>query len=251
MLKSVHSMDKQEAYDFLQYQMGRTTSDCRTKISSILKNPHLLQLFSNLTKWPMFESVKLINFNRIYLWRKIVPCWLESFLCYAQDTYCYLACPADCDIQTILEIKNHTNLPFAYALFTSTFHDIVDEAYKVHLAPSYLAFGAPGGTISNKGNILVNWNTSFANYRKEIITNLKVWAEDTIHPSTYSGILSVFVERLEYVVDEAYKTYPMISNLGTPLPLVSNTFLQDIGTDLFASQEAIIEVRFVYYSLNQ
>ena len=245
-LKSVQSMDEEEAYGFLQYQMERTTGDCRAKISSILKNPHLLQLFSNLTKWPMFESAKLINFNRIYLWRKIVPCWLDIFLDYTQDTYCYLASPTDCDVQTLLDVKNHTNLPFAYSLFTSKFHDIVDEAYKVHLAPSYLAFGAPGGTITNKGNILIDWNTSFAKYREEIISNLAVWANETSHPPMYSGILAVFVERLQYILDEAYKTYPMISNLGTPLPLASNTFIQDIGTDLFSSQDAIIEVSFVY-----
>lgn len=250
-LKSVQSMNEEDGYTFLEYQLARTSANCQAKISSILKNPQLLHLFSNLTKFPMFEAKKLINFNQIYLWRKIVPCWLETFLTYAQESYCYLGSSVDSKLQTILEVKDHTELSIAYPLFTAKFHDIIDEAYKQHLAPSFLAFGAPGGKISATGNILLDWNKSFIEYRTEIITCLQVWTEQNSLASKYHDELAVFIQRVKYLLDDAYNHYPMISNLATPIPLASTTFIHQIASDLYSVQDAYIEVLFlIIYLMN-
>ncbi len=64
-------MTQDDGYRFLQDQMKMTSDSSKTKIASIIKSPQLLFLFSNLTKIPMFEDSKLINYNRIYAWRKL------------------------------------------------------------------------------------------------------------------------------------------------------------------------------------
>lgn len=243
-LKSVQTMSEEEGYSFLEYQLNRTTASCQAKIASILKNPQLLRLFSNLTKWPMFEAAKLINFNQIYLWRKIVPCFLEVFLDYAQATYSYLASPVGSGIHTILDVKIHQDLQLAYPLFNVKFHEIIDEAYKAHLVPSFLAFGAPGGSISAGSDTVIDWTNSFEKYRTEIVDNLTFWASENSQATKYHAELGVFIERLKYILDDAYKVYPMISNLKIPIPLASSTFIQDVASDLFSVQDAIIEVSF-------
>lgn len=245
-LKTVTSMSENDGYDFLQLQLNRTNSSCRTKIKSILKNPQLLHLFSNLTKFPMFETVKLLNFSQIYLWRKIVPCWLDVFLNFAQDSFKYLGSPCGADITSITDIKHNMDLPFAYKLFDIKFHNIIDSAYKTHLVPSFIAFGAPDGTIEVNGQIVADWNESFADYRTEILENLKVWADDDSQLKQYHAILKVFSERVEYILDHAQETYPFISNLKTSIPLASNTFIQDIASDLYSVQDGMLEVCFHY-----
>ncbi len=236
-------MTKADAFTFLKAQLERTTQQSKSNIAAIVKNPQLLFLFSNLTKIPMFAEAKLINFNRLYSWRKIVPCWLEPFLAYAQDTYRYLGSPVNDTIQTIMDIRNDPDMICAYSLFNSTFHAFIDSAYKTHLAPAFLAFGAPGGIITAHGKTVFDWNQSFVAYRAEILDTLKNWIDQQEgHFKRYSKELGSLLERVTHMLDEAYTLYPMVSNLQTPIPLVSVAFIHDIASDLFNMQDAMLEV---------
>ena len=241
-LRSVTSMTEQEGYKFLEMQLKRTSLNSQIKLRATLKNPQLLHLFSNLTRFPMFGSTTLLNYSQLYSWRKIVPCWLEWFLNFAQDSYCYMSAPCNATLQSIKDVKNHMDLVFIYQLFDTTFHDIIDAAYKEYLVPNFMAFGVTGGKIEINGEVVADWNSAFAKYRKNILKDIKIWAEGNTQPQQYHAILKVFVERTEYILDYAHKVYPHISTLESPIPLASTTFIKDVASDLYSVQDGMIEV---------
>ncbi|KAF8814193.1 hypothetical protein BYT27DRAFT_7019123, partial [Phlegmacium glaucopus] len=136
---------------------------------------------------PMFDEIKLVNFHRLDKWHNIASCWLNIFLKFARDSYRYIAFPTNQNLQSLADVmdKEASTMDYTFDFLNTSFHKIIDEAYKTHLAPEYRAH------------------------------------------------LSVLVTRVTYLLDKGCQEYPCISNLHVPLPLACNTFIQDLGQDLY------------------
>ncbi|EDR13011.1 uncharacterized protein LACBIDRAFT_322405 [Laccaria bicolor S238N-H82] len=109
-----------------------------------------LKRSDNLITIPMFEKLKLIDFNKSTEWWLTVLCWLSIFMDFAKDSYKYLAFPpAAWNIKSILDIKEHSSpdIQFLYGFLGPEFHTIIDNAYKTHLATPFFAFANPSKTI--------------------------------------------------------------------------------------------------------
>ncbi|KAF8957917.1 hypothetical protein BDZ97DRAFT_1592406, partial [Flammula alnicola] len=134
-------------FAFLQDQLKRSDSGSHQKFSTIVKNPDLLFIFADLMAIPMFEKVHLVNFANLYDWRRMTRVWLDVFLKYARDTYRYIAYPAKDPLASIADVmeKSSSSVSYMYGFLDSTFHDIIDEAYKNHLAKAMVAFGIKDG----------------------------------------------------------------------------------------------------------
>jgi hypothetical protein len=247
LLKSVQGMDMQKGFDFLEGQLQRSDKAAQAQLRRILKNPSLLFIFSDLITIPMFEKLKLINYRTLSDWRYIVPCWLSVFMDFARDSYHYLAFPPSQQINSILDIKVHNSSKTAYTFgFLDThFHDIIDEAYKTHLAKAFIGFGCPDKLMVN-GVEQDNWEESFSSYQKEILERFTAWVTSPNRPKKYRGHLNALVKRVTYILNDAYKEYPYISKLKAPLPLACATFIRDIGKSLNKNEMGILEVSYQF-----
>jgi len=245
-LKSVRSMSAQKGFDFLEKQLNRTDPTNRNKLRPLVKNPRLLFVFAELMTLPMFEQIKLVNFYKLDKWRNVVPCWLDIFLNFARDSYRFIAFPTRDKLESITDVLDHeaSTTEYAFDFLDGSFHTIIDDAYRNHLAPVFLAFGAPDGSIEIKGKEQGNWATSFAAYRIEVLENLGEWAESRDRPREYRAHLSALIERVTYILDKASHDYPIISKLGVSIPLACNTFIQDLGNDLYQLESPMLEVCF-------
>lgn len=235
-LKSVQSMSSKKGFDFLETQLERSDKVNQSKLQSILKNPQLLFIFADLMTLPMFEQVKLLTFHKLEKWRYIVPCWLGAFLHYARDSYRFLAFPTENEeINSIVDVKDKeaSTTDYKFHFLDNSFHDIIDEAYKNHLASSFVAFGVHENAFHLNGEAERNWSTSFMAYRAQVLDKLNEWSQE---PGRHKGCraqLSILVKRVTYILDNAYKEYPFVSKLNAPLPLACNTFIQDLAQDLY------------------
>ena len=243
-LKSVQSMSSDKGFDFLETQLERSDKINQYKLQSILKNPQLLYIFADLMTLPMFEQVKLLTFHKLEKWRYIVPCWLGAFLHFARDSYRFLAFPATEEINSIMDVKDKEafTMEYKFQFLDNSFHNIIDKAYKEHLAPSFLAFGVHDKAFDLDGKAEENWLTSFIAYRTQVLKKLKEWSQEQGRPKGCRAQLSVLMKRVTYILDNAYEEYPFISKLNAPLPLACNTFIQDLAQDLYGHQESIFEV---------
>ena len=243
-LKSVQSMSSKKGFDFLETQLERSDKINQSKLQSILKNPQLLFIFADLMTLPMFEQVKLLTFHKLEKWRYIVPCWLGAFLHFARDSYRFLAFPTQKEISSIVDVKNKeaSTTDYKFDFLDNSFHDIIDEAYKEHLASSFLAFGVHDKAFDLNGKAKENWTTSFMAYRTQVLEKLDEWSQEKERPKGCRAHLSALMERVTYILDNAYKEYSFISKLNAPLPLACNTFIQDLAQDLYGHQESIFEV---------
>lgn len=248
-LKSVRSMSSKKGFDFLEEQLKRSDKVNQSRLQSVLKNPQLLFIFADLMTLPMFEQVKLLTFNKLEKWRYIVPCWLGAFLLFARDSYRFIAFPEKEEISSIVEVKNQeaSTTEYTFDFLDISFHDIIDEAYRDHLASSFLAFGAHDGAVDLSGEARKKWSTSFMDYRTQVLKKLNEWSQDQKRPQHCRTHLSVLIERVTYILDNAYKQYPFISKLNAPLPLACNTFIQDLAQDLYGHQESMFEVCLVIF----
>jgi hypothetical protein len=249
-LKSVRSMSSKKGFDFLEEQLGRSDKINQLKLQSVLKNPQLLFIFSDLMTLPMFEQVKLLTFHKLEKWRYIVPCWLGTFLLFARDSYRYITFPAKKKISSILEVKDQetSTTEYTFDFLDNSFHNIIDEAYRDHLATSFLAFGVHDRAVDLNGEAKKNWSTSFMAYREQVLEKLNEWSKDKKRPKNCREHLSVLIQRVTYILDNAYEEYPFISKLNAPLPLACNTFIQDLAQDLYGHQESMFEVCLVNLS---
>lgn len=247
LLKSVQGMSIDKGFEFLEGQLEKSDLNSQVQLRRIVKNPHLLFIFADLITIPMFEKLKIINFSNLTKWRNIVPCWLSMFMDFARDTYQYLAFPPPPfeQISSILDIKSQdiSNTAYTFGFLDTPFHDIIEEAYKKHLAHTFLAFGCSHNLIVN-GVERDNWTESFKLYRTEVLGNLTAWVEGPNRPKKYRAHLNVLVKRVTYILDDAYKVYPYIAKLKAPLPLPCKTFILDIGKSLHTNEMGILEVRF-------
>ncbi|KAF8954650.1 hypothetical protein BDZ97DRAFT_1765880 [Flammula alnicola] len=176
-LTSVRTMTKEKGFAFLQDQLKRSDSGSHQKFSTIVKNPDLLFIFADLMAIPMFEKVHLVNFANLYDWRRMTRVWLNVFLKYARDTYRYIAYPAKDPLASIADVmeKSSSSVSYMYGFLDSTFHDIIDEAYKNHLAKAMVAFGIKDGVQVGDAE-QANWTRAFTAYREEVLDKLKKWA---------------------------------------------------------------------------
>lgn len=249
-LKSVQSMSSKKGFDFLETQLDRSDKVNKSKLQSILKNPQLLFIFADLMTLPMFEQVKLLTFHKLEKWRYIVPCWLGAFLNFARDSYRFLAFPTSREeIKSILDVKDKeaSTTEYNFQFLDNTFHDIIDEAYKDHLASSFVAFGVHDKAIHLNGETEKNWSTSFMAYRAQVLKKLDEWSQEPGRNKSCCEQLSVLIKRVTYILDDSYKDYPFISKLNAPLPLACNTFIQDLAQDLHNHQESIFEACSTMY----
>ena len=248
-LKSVRSMSSKKGFDFLEEQLKRSDKVNQSKLQSVLKNPQLLFIFADLMTLPMFEQVKLLTFHKLEKWRYIVPCWLGTFLLFARDSYRFITFPAEEKISSITDVKDQGSSTTEYTndFLDNSFHNIIDEAYREHLATSFLAFAVHDSAVDLNGEARKNWSTSFMAYRTQVLNNLKEWSKDQERPKHCREHLSVLMERVEYILDNGYKEYPFISKLNAPLPLACNTFINDLGQDLYGHQESMFEVCLVIF----
>ena len=195
---------------------------------------------------PMFEQIKLVNFYKLDKWCNVVPCWLDIFLNFAYDSYQFIAFPTRNDLESIIDVLEHkeSTTEYAFDFLDGSFHTIIDDAYRNHLALVFLVFGAPDGSIEIKGKEQGNWTTSFAAYHIEVFKNLGEWAESRDRPREYCAHLSALIERVTYILDKAYHDYQIISKLGVLISLACNTFIQDLGNDLYQLESPMFEVCF-------
>ena len=247
LLKSVQGMTIEKGFEFLEGQLKKSDAESQTQLRRIIKNPRLLFIFADLLTIPMFEKLKLISYSNLSNWRHIVPCWLSVFMDYARDSYQYLAFPPppSQQIDCILDIKTHNSSKTAYTFgFLDTdFHGIIDDAYKTHLAHTFLAFGCPEKMIVN-GVENDSWADSFQAYQTEILEKITAWVARPDRPKKYRTHFDLLVKRITYILDDAYKVYPYISMLNAPLPLSCETFIQDIGKSLHSNETGILEVSY-------
>jgi hypothetical protein len=243
-LRAVRSMPPQRGFDFLDAQISWSTKPDQRKLRPLIKNPQLLFIFSELMTLPMFEDVKLVNFHKLDKWQNVGPCWLNTFLNFACDSYRYIAFPAKEKLDSITDVMDcgASTTNYAFGFLDMSFHTIIDDAYKNHLAPVFMAFGSPDGFVEIKGKERGNWVTSFVAYRKEVLRKLKDWAGDIYRKRTFSDHYSVLVGRVTYILDLAWQEYPYITRLATPIPLTCNTFIQDLGQDLYQYEAPMFEV---------
>jgi hypothetical protein len=243
-LRAVRSMSPQTGFDFLESQINRASKLDQAKLQPLIKNPSLLFIFSELMTLPMFEDIKLVNFHRLDKWRNVGPCWLHKFLNFARDSYRFLAYPAEEKLESITEVKDRaaSTTEYVFGFLDTPFHEIIDEAYKTHLAPNFLAFGSTDGVVEIKGKERENWETSFAAYRKDVLERIDKLAQDPHMDKEYSAHYYILVDRVTYLLDEAWKEYPYISKLNAPIPLTSSTFIQDLGQDIHQYEAPIFEV---------
>ena len=61
--------------------------------------------------------------------------------------------------------KEAFTIEYKFQFLNNSFHNIIDEAYKKHLAPSFLAFGVHDKAFDLDGKAEENWSTSFIAYR--------------------------------------------------------------------------------------
>jgi hypothetical protein len=243
-LRSVKDMSPTSAFDFLESQLKRSNEADQNKLRPLIKNSRLLLIFSELMAIPMFDEIKLVNFHRLDKWRNIVPCWLNVFLNFARDSYRFIAFPTTNPLQSISEVmdKETSMVVYNFDFLDTSFHNIIDNAYKAHLAKVFLSFGDLDGCIGIKDQEEVNWATSFSAYRAEVIEKLSDWAQSPDSRKEYRAHLSVLVERVTYLLDNACQEYQSISKLHVLLPLACNTFIQDLGQDLHQRESAMFEV---------
>lgn len=241
-LRAVRSMSPEDGFEFLESQISRSSKADQTKLRPLIKNPRLLLVFSELMSLPMFEDIKLVNFHKLDKWRNMVPCWLNTFLSFARDSYRFLAYPTQDKLDSITNVKDcdACTTKYAFGFLNTSFHDIIDDAYKNHLAPIFPAFG--DGVVEINGEEKGNWTSSFVDYRKEVLENLSNWAQDPENDEEYRDHYYVLVERVTYILDKAFQEYPYISKLCLPIPLASNTFIQDLGSDLYQYESPMFEV---------
>jgi hypothetical protein len=243
-LRAVRNMPQQRGFDFLESQLERSNIADQNRLRPLIKDPRVLFIFSELMTLPMFEEIKLVNFHKLEKWRHIIPCWLSFFLNFARDSYRYIAFPIEDDLQSISDVEDReaslTNYTFDF--LDISFHDIIDSAYINHLAPVFLSFGTPDGSIKIKDKEEQNWATSFTAYRAEVLENLDDWAQSPDHPKEHRAHLSILVERVTYILDKGCQDYPYICKLHTPLPLACNTFIQDLGQDMQKWEVPMFEV---------
>ncbi|KAF8803067.1 hypothetical protein BYT27DRAFT_7214906 [Phlegmacium glaucopus] len=242
-LRAVRSMPPQRGFDFLESQLNRSDKVDQNKLRPLIKNPRLLFIFSELMTLPMFEDIKLVNFHKLDKWRNMVPCWLNIFLNFARDSYRFVAFPTEQKLESITDVKDcgACTTQYAFGFLDTSFHDIIDDAYRTHLALVFLAFGAPDGSIKVKGEERGNWTTSFAVYRVDVLEKLTEWAQGPNRPQEYRAHFSVLVDRITYILDKACQEYPSISKLNVPIPLACNTFIQDLGQDLYKWEGPMFE----------
>lgn len=243
-LKSVNQMSTKQGAAFLEDQLLRTGKEQQSQLRSILRNPQLLYLFANLKSIPMFEAVALIKYTNLYKWNRVVGCWLEAFLAFGMDSYRFLCSKPDTTFQMICDSKQNqsSDCYYDYGMLDEGFHVIIDEAYKIHLASTFLAFGTALGKIQVPGATELNWVESFAAYRKYICVKIKDWSADSDRPMVYRPQLSLLEERVKYLLDTAYSKYPFVMFLGTALPLMSKTFILEVGQHIHTNQDGIIDV---------
>jgi len=243
LLKSVRGMTVDKGFGFLEAQLKRSDTESQSQLKHIVKNPRLLFIFADLITIPMFEKLKLINFNKLTEWRLTVPCWLAVFVDFAGDSYKFLAFPPAQKIDSILDIKAHSSsdTEYVYGFLGTWFHTIIEEAYKTHLAESFFAFANPERTIL-KGVEHDNWTESFSAYCKDILEKLEEWSSNPNRSKKYHPHLNVLMERITYLLDKAHDHYPYISKLRAPLPLACETFIKDIRTSLHENEASILEV---------
>ena len=214
-LKSVHGMTVEQGFSFLQKQLDRSDADSSAQIRRVIKNPKLLFVFSDLYNIPMFQKVKILTYSSLANWRFIVPCWLEVFLNFARDSYQYITLPSELpegyqvinlnDIQLLCD----ENVAYDYGILDSKFKGIVDEAYKDHLSAVFLQFGT-GESIMVNGVANTNWATAFKDYRQAILEKLGELAVDPLRPRKHRYVLNLLVQRVTYILDTAYTSYPYI-----------------------------------------
>ena len=243
LLKSVRGMTVEKGFEFLETQLKRSDNESQTQLRRIVKNPRLLFIFADLITIPMFEKLKLINFNKLTEWRLTVPCWLSVFMDFARDSYKYLALPPGQEINSILDIKEQNSLDtqYIYGFLGPEFHKIIEEAYKTHLAAAFFAFADPDPTIVD-GDEYGAWDDTFVSYRTEVLQNIQEWSTRPAREKKYRSILNLLTKRITYLLDEAHIHYPYITKLRSPLPLACETFIRDLGTSLHENENAILEV---------
>ena len=243
-LRAVRSMTPQRGFDFLETQINRAGKNDQTRLRPLIKNPLLLFIFAELMTLPMFEDIKLVNFHKLDKWRNIGPCWLNTFLNFARDSYRFIAFPSQEKLQSITDVKDceTCTTEYAFGFLDTSFHNIIDNAYKDHLAPVFLAFGSLDGVVEIKGKERGNWATSFATYRTEVLEKLSELTQNPDMDKKYRDHYSVLVDRATYILDKAWKEYPCISNINVPIPLACNTFIQDLAQDLHRFESPIFEV---------
>jgi hypothetical protein len=236
-------MTVEKGFQFLETQLQRSDMESQAQLRRIIKNPRLLFIFADLITIPMFEKLKLINFNKLNEWRLTVPCWLSVFMDFARDSYKYLAFPPTQEIKSILDIKEHSSsdTEYVYGILGPQFHTIIEDTYKNHLATPFFAFANPN-KASIKGVEQDDWKDAFLEYRMEVISKLEEWSTKPDRPKKYRALLDVLAQRVTYILDEAHMVYPYISKLRSPLPLACETFIKDIGTSLHDNESAILEV---------
>lgn len=243
-------MSPERGFEFLGIQLSRSDQANQTKLCPLVKNPHLLFIFSELMTILMFEDIRLVNFHKLDKWRNVVPCWLNVFLNFAHDSYRFITFPTKDKVGSITDVKDHDadTTEYAFGFLDTSFHTIIDNAYRSHLAPVFLSFGASDESIEIKGKEKGNWTTSFSDYRAEVLENLAEWAQGRDRPKDYCTHLYELVDRITYILDKGCQDYPFISQLNSPLPLLCNTFIQDLGQDLYQLEDSILEVRSAIFT---
>jgi len=164
-----------------------------------------------------------------------VSCWLGNFLHFAHDSYKFIAFPIDKKIKFFVDVKDHAaaKTQYTFDFLDNTFHNIIDEVYRDHLAPVFSVLYTPDGATNIDGQIKENWLTFLADYCSQVLDRLEEWTQDLKRPKAYCSHFAVLVKRVTYILDEAYKNYPFISKLNISLSLACNTFIHNLGQDLY------------------